>query len=69
VAEDDGEYSPDIACFAAPILDRSGVAVAAVSVSGPRSRILKRREDLVPLVQVTAKELTDLLNSVSDARI
>jgi IclR family acetate operon transcriptional repressor len=68
-AEDDGEYSVDIGCFAGPIVDRAGIAVAAVSVSGPRTRIRQRRDELVPLVQVAAKELTDLLNSVSDIQM
>jgi IclR family transcriptional regulator, KDG regulon repressor len=66
-AEDNGEFAPDIACFAAPILDSMGKAAAAVSVSGPRVRITERRKELVPSVLTTAGELSELLQSLGDS--
>lgn len=60
-SEDKGEFSPDIACVAAPVLDASGRAVAAVSVSGPRHRVETRRSDLIPLVQASGKQLSDIM--------
>lgn len=65
-AEDNGEFSPDIACLAAPILDARGLAVAAVSVAGLRSRITERRGELLPLVQDAAKELSELLQTLGN---
>lgn len=59
-SEDHGEYSPDIACVAAPVLDAAGRAIAAVSISGPRHRIETRRADLIPLVREGAKRLSEL---------
>lgn len=42
-AVDRGENEDGVRCVAAAILDRSGMAVAAVSVSGPASRISETR--------------------------
>lgn len=68
-AEDKGEFSPDIACVAAPIVDSQQCAAAAVSIAGPLSRIPKRRDELVPLVKVTAKELSGLLQTMGESRV
>jgi DNA-binding IclR family transcriptional regulator len=65
-ADDDGEFDPDIACVAAPILDASGRAIAAVSVSGLRTRVRDRRDDLTGMVRLAAKEISDLLATVGD---
>lgn len=59
-SEDHGEYSPDIACVAAPVMDGSGRAIAAVSISGPRHRIEARRADLIPLVREGGKRLSEI---------
>jgi DNA-binding IclR family transcriptional regulator len=65
-AEDKGEFSPDIACAAAPVLNSHGRAVAAVSVSGPATRFNSRRETLIPMVEIAGKELTILLQELGD---
>ena len=65
-AEEDGEFVPEIACFAAPVLDANGQAVAAVSISGPRSRIRSRKDDLIGLVQVTAKDISKSVQALGD---
>jgi DNA-binding IclR family transcriptional regulator len=59
-SEDHGEYSPDIACVAAPVLDSADRAIAAVSVSGPRHRVEVRRADLIPLVRDCGKRLSEI---------
>jgi DNA-binding IclR family transcriptional regulator len=59
-SEDYGEYSPDIACVAAPVLDGAGRAIAAVSISGPRHRVETMRADLIPLVREGGKRLTEM---------
>lgn len=65
-ADDRGEYSPDIMCVAAPVLNSKGRAVAAVSVSGPASRFSASRETIVPMVEIAGRELTLLLRELGD---
>jgi DNA-binding IclR family transcriptional regulator len=65
-AEDLGEFSPDIMCVAAPVINSRGLAVAAVSVSGPASRFKPRRESLIPMVEIAGKELTLLLAELGE---
>lgn len=65
-AEDRGEYSPDINCVAAPVLNSKGVAVAAVSISGPASRFAAQRDVIVPLVEIAGRELTLLVHELGD---
>lgn len=65
-AGDDGEFAPDIACVAAPIFDASGRGIAAISISGLRTRIRDRRDELVGMVRLAAKEISDLLATVGD---
>jgi len=66
-SEDHGEYSPDIACVAAPVLDSLGRAIAAVSISGPRHRIETRRADLIPLVREGGKRLSEMAQRLGSA--
>ena len=48
-AQDDGERLTGLRCIAAPITDEDGVAVGAVSVAGPTSRIKgERYHDEIP---------------------
>lgn len=49
-AEDRGQFVPDVSCVAAAVLDRSGQPIAAVSVSAPTSRYLRRRSELITLI-------------------
>lgn len=60
-AEDRNEFSADIACVAAPILDAAGTAKAAISVAVLSSRASDRLDDIAPLVKEAAKELSELL--------
>jgi DNA-binding IclR family transcriptional regulator len=48
-ALDKGEHESDVRCVAAPIYDRQGRVVAAVSVSGPKNRMepLESNEELI----------------------
>ena len=50
-AEEDGGLVAEVACVAAPVLNLRGQVVAAVSISGPRSRICVRRNDLAVMVR------------------
>ncbi len=58
-AIDDEEIEEGIRCIAAPILDAGGHAVAAISISGPSSRITPDRyEQIGETMLKTARELS-----------
>jgi DNA-binding IclR family transcriptional regulator len=65
-AEDTGEYSPDVECVAAPVLNSKGRAIAAVSVSGPATRFAAKRESIIPMVEIAGRELTLLIRELGD---
>jgi IclR family transcriptional regulator, KDG regulon repressor len=51
VATDNGEMEIGVRCIAAPIKDSTGQVVAAVSISGPYTRLNNKRvEELKPLI-------------------
>lgn len=55
------ECIPGLTCFAAPIQDGSGRAAAAISVSGPTTRMLANEETNRALVQAAAAQISRLL--------
>lgn len=58
-AIDDEENEVGICCVGAPIIDYTGKAVAAISVSGPRERLNRERcIQLGPLVHETAQRIS-----------
>ncbi len=59
---DDEEQEIGLTCVAAPILDRNKNVVAAISLSGPTSRVNSRDfEEIVSQVKKTAAEVSELL--------
>jgi DNA-binding IclR family transcriptional regulator len=58
VAEDHGEYLPDVFCAAAPVRNGDDRVVAAISISAPRSRFHDKRDELVAEVVAAAAELS-----------
>lgn len=46
-ATDDGEYSEELRCVAAPIRDRDGLIVASIGISAPSTRFPKERFAIV----------------------
>ncbi len=59
-AIDDEEHAVGLRCVAAPILNENGQPEAAISISGPRSRIPKERLlNLGNLVMETAHRITE----------
>ena len=58
-ALDDEEHAVGLRCVAAPIYDENGQALAAISLSGPKARILDiRLAELGNAVHQTAAEIT-----------
>jgi DNA-binding IclR family transcriptional regulator len=56
-ATDDEEFAPGIRCVAAPLRAPSGLAIAAIGLSGPTTRIAKKDlDDLGRLVAAVALE-------------
>ena len=59
-ALDEGEHEKEVRCVAAPIFDQSGEVVAAVSVSGPESRMdpVDQNEELIRFTMQTAQDIS-----------
>ena len=65
-AEDLGDYSPEIMCIAAPVLNSRGKPIAAISISAPATRFVAGRESFVPMIGIASRELTLLVREVGD---
>jgi DNA-binding IclR family transcriptional regulator len=65
-ALDDMENEPEVRCVAAPIFDQEGHVAAALSISGPASRMLIDRliNDLGPRVRMTAQHISKMLGYI-----
>ena len=63
-AVDDEECEIGVRCLAAPVYDSIGQMIATVSVSGPISRMNRRRLDveLAPLICATAQAITNVVS-------
>jgi len=57
-AEDRGELLEEAWCVAAPVLDADGFAVAAVSITAPRSRYAAKRAELASAVTATTRHIS-----------
>lgn len=63
-AVDEVENEQDIRCVAAPVFDRTGAAVCALSVSGPSTRVtMVRVPELAGLVTESATEISRKLGA------
>ncbi|MBI1845649.1 MAG: IclR family transcriptional regulator [Candidatus Rokubacteria bacterium] len=62
-AVDDGELEPGLRCVAVPVAPPGGRPFAAVSVSGPASRLTAARdEQIAHVLQQTARKIVGLLS-------
>ena len=57
-AADEGEREDGVSCLAAPVKDHKGAIVAAVSVSGPSSRLAGSRDRVVSLVMECGRRIS-----------
>jgi IclR family acetate operon transcriptional repressor len=61
-ALDDEEHAVGLRCIASPIFDENGQALAAISLSGPKARIVDNRvSELGNAIHQTAVEITQVL--------
>lgn len=61
-AVDEGEMEIGLTCIGAPILDTNGIAIAAVSISGPSNRMHEGDfQYKIKRVQAIAKQISDML--------
>lgn len=62
-ALDDAEREPGVRCIAAPLVGPDGRPVAAISVAGPRERIVAAQADIVEAVRRTATRISTALGA------
>jgi len=60
-AIDDQESEPGLVCFAAPIIDATGQALAAVSFSGPSGRMMEHKERNIAILKRIASRIMSSL--------
>lgn len=61
-AIEDGELELGLTCVAAPIMAKNGEIIAALSLSGPTSRVKTRLAEIVAEVIKTTKQIADQLD-------
>ena len=67
-ALDDEEHAVGLRCVAAPIFDENGQPIAAISLSGPKARLVDSRlGELGGAIAQTAEEITQALGGRSPA--
>lgn len=69
-ALDLGEHEAEVRCVAAPVFDAGGNAVAAISVSGPQSRLnpVEQQTGIIQKVLATADRISTLLGAPASTR-
>ncbi len=63
-AVEHGENLPDASCVAAPIRNKTGDVVAALSISSPTFRIADSFEEIGPVVRSMADRISSALGTV-----
>ena len=60
---DSEETEYGLTCYAVPILSANGSPLAAISSSGPTTRMIHNKEKIIPLLQDTAEQIQKHLTS------
>lgn len=58
---DSEEYEIGLTCYAAPVFDRDGKAIAAISASGPSWRVTANNKRIIEKLKNIAAEISDVL--------
>jgi DNA-binding IclR family transcriptional regulator len=58
-AVDNQEYITGMSCIAAPIRDRSGITLAAISISGETEKIMPNRKKIIKDIMITARSISN----------
>jgi DNA-binding IclR family transcriptional regulator len=61
---DDEEFMAEVCCVAAPIRDGGGEVIASVSISAPASRVRGRENEIIELVKLHAKRISENLGYI-----
>ncbi|HXN21612.1 MAG TPA: IclR family transcriptional regulator [Candidatus Dormibacteraeota bacterium] len=65
-ALDRGENEPGVACIGAPVFNGTGATIAAVSVSGPMSRMLKQEKEVGKTLVRACKDMSRYMGFVGE---
>ena len=57
-ASDDEEAEVGLTCYGMPLLDASGKAYAAISISGPTTRMVRHKEEHLERIAATVKAIS-----------
>lgn len=69
-ALDEGENEEGVRCIAAPVLDNNGCSVAAISVTGPTTRMFDSRiAEIAPSVLASAEAIGEQIRTAREAAI
>ncbi len=64
-ALDDEEFTPDVRCIAAPVMDFRGKVIGALGISGPAARVtMERVPDMANEVMAIARSLSERMSFI-----
>lgn len=66
---DKEEMVEGLTCFAIPIKEHKGHAIASISVSGPTTRMNKKRETIIEQLQQTSQEISSMITKIPENSI
>lgn len=61
VAENEGDAIPGLSCYAVPLFDRSGKAIASLSVSGAQTNMNRSKEQIIQALRDCAEKIDQQL--------
>lgn len=61
VAENNGDAIPGLTCFAVPIFNKAGKAIASLSISGAEANMEKKRHSILQALRASAEKIDDYI--------